>query len=134
MGEQENRQVVEQLFELNRTGDVDGILALYADDVVIEWPQSGEKIEGSKNALEVLSNYPEGTPMFRPRRIRAAGDRVIAEADAIYPDGSRWFLVSIRQLTDGLVVHETDYFGQEFEAPEWRAQWVTKQRGGPEKD
>jgi ketosteroid isomerase-like protein len=126
MGEQENREVVERLFELNQRGDADGIFELYDEAAVIEFPQSGERIEGSKNALEVLRNYPEGTPSFTPRRIRAAGDLVIAEADGRYPDGSTWSLVSIREIKDGRVVHEIDYFGQEFEAPEWRAQWITK--------
>lgn len=126
MGEQENREVVERLFELNQRGDADGIFELYDEAAVIEFPQSGERIEGSKNALEVFRNYPEGTPSFTPRRIRAAGDLVIAEADGRYPDGSTWSLVSIREIKDGRVVHEIDYFGQEFEAPEWRAQWITK--------
>jgi ketosteroid isomerase-like protein len=126
MGEQENRELVERLFELNQRGDADGIFELYDQAAVIEFPQSGERIEGSKNALEVFRNYPEGTPSFTPRRIRAAEDLVIAEADGRYPDGSTWFLVSIREIKDGRVVHEIDYFGQEFEAPEWRAQWITK--------
>jgi ketosteroid isomerase-like protein len=126
MGEQENRELVERLFELNQRGDADGIFELYDQAAVIEFPQSGERIEGSKNALEVFRNYPEGTPSFTPRRIRAAGDLVIAEADGRYPDGSTWSLVSIREIKDGRVVHEIDYFGQEFEAPEWRAQWITK--------
>lgn len=126
MGERENREVVERLFELNQKGDADGIFEHYGDDVVIEFPQSREKIEGSKNALEVFRNYPEGSPSFTPRRVRAAGDIVIAEADGLYPDGSTWFLVSVRELRHGRIVHETDYFSQEFEAPEWRADWVTK--------
>ena len=126
MGEQQNREVVERLFELNQQGDLEGIGACYADDVVIEWPQSGERIEGRANAMEVLRNYPEGTPSFTPRRIRAAGDLVFAEAEGRYPDGSTWFLVIIREFRDGLIVHETDHFGQGFEAPEWRARWVTK--------
>jgi len=126
MGEQEIRQTVERMFELSQKGDAEGIIEHYADDVVIEFPQSGEQIEGSKNALEVLRNYPEGTPSFTPRRIRVAGDLAVAEHQGQYPDGSIWFVVTIREFEDGRVVHEADYFSQGFEAPEWRSDWVTQ--------
>jgi hypothetical protein len=32
--------------------------------------------------------------------------------------------VSIMEFRNGKVVHETQYFGDRFEAPAWRRQWV----------
>jgi hypothetical protein len=34
--------------------------------------------------------------------------------------------VSVLEFRDGKVIKETDYFGQPFTAPEWRAQWVER--------
>ena len=37
-----------------------------------------------------------------------------------YPDGSRWFVVSILTLRDDRILHAETYFAPEFEPPEWR--------------
>jgi ketosteroid isomerase-like protein len=126
MGEQENRAMIERVFDLTQKGDMEAVVQAYHDDVVIEYPQSGEKIEGRKNALAVYTNFPEGTPSFTLREVRTSGDLAIAEHDGEYPDGSTWFATSIYEIRDGKVVRETDYFSQGFEAPEWRTQRVTK--------
>lgn len=126
MGEEQNRAAVEKMIGRSLEGDLDGLAIHYHDDIVVEWPQSGERITGKENALEVLRNYPGGMPTPTLRNIRAAGDVVIAEQTAKYPDGSEWYWTNIFQFRDGKVVQETDYFSQAFEPPEWRAQWVTK--------
>jgi hypothetical protein len=38
----------------------------------------------------------------------------------LFNDGSRWWVVSIVTLKDGLVWHAETYFAPEFEPPEWR--------------
>jgi hypothetical protein len=65
-------------------------------------------------------------PKITVRRIRSSGDMAVAELDLVYADGSRFQGVSIQQLRDGKIVHETDYFAQPFAAPQWRAQWVER--------
>ena len=124
MSEQRNRTVAEQLLRLVASGDLDGALALYQDDAVADWPQSGERVVGRKNILAVLRNYPGGTPTGTLRAVRAAGDLAVGETLVTYPDGTRWFTAEIFEFQDGKVARETAYFGQAFEAPEWRAKWV----------
>jgi hypothetical protein len=34
------------------------------------------------------------------------------------------YTVSIMEFGNGKVIHETQYFGDQFEAPGWRAKWV----------
>jgi hypothetical protein len=34
------------------------------------------------------------------------------------------YTVSIMEFRNGKVVHETQYFGDPFEAPAWRRKWV----------
>jgi ketosteroid isomerase-like protein len=126
VGEQENREVVEQVFELVAKEDWDGVLELFHEDVVIEWPQSSERLAGKEACLTVFRNYPGGFPKQRLRKTRAAGDLVVAEGDADYPDGRTWSLVGIFEFRGGKVARETDYFGEPFEAPEWRSRWVQR--------
>jgi hypothetical protein len=42
-----------------------------------------------------------------------------------YRDGTT-FTVSIMEFRDGKVMHETQYFADSFEAPDWRSQWVQR--------
>ena len=60
------------------------------------------------------------------RRARGAGDLAVLEIELRYADGSRYHGVSVIEVHDGKVVKEIDYFAQPFEAPQWRAQWVTR--------
>ena len=38
------------------------------------------------------------------------------------------YTVSIMEFRDDKVVHETQYFADPFEAPDWRSQWVQGER------
>jgi hypothetical protein len=40
--------------------------------------------------------------------------------------GKRVFTVSVMEFRDGKVSHETQYFADSFDAPNWRAQWVAR--------
>lgn len=126
MSEKDNRAMIERYWDLAKADPVAAVERHYNKDVVVEYPQSGERIDGKENYLEMYRNYPGESPSFTPSEIRVAGDLAIAEHDGKYPDGSRWFGVSIYELKGGEVFRETSYFSQGFEAPDWRASWVKK--------
>src|SRR5205823_10589781 len=101
-----------------------------ADDIVQEWPQSGERIRGKDNVRAVNSNYTSGSgtnPSARLRRILAPGEAWVIESVLDYGDGVPVSAISILELNaEGKVQHQRDYFASPFEAPEWRKQWVEK--------
>ena len=104
------------------------ISELGSDDMVQEWPQSGERIRGRENIVAVNQQY-EGatgtTPKMTLRRIVKPGQAWIVEGVIDYGDGTPVSLVSILEAdTDGRITRETDYFANPFEAPEWRRPWV----------
>jgi hypothetical protein len=41
-------------------------------------------------------------------------------------DGNHMNVCDILELQDGKIKRSTGYFGEPFEAPEWRAQWVER--------
>ena len=110
-------------------------------DYVGEYPQSGERFRGFAAFRAQLEHYPGGLPATRADdpRTKVVGDeerwaitpgytvlplagpeRYTTVSRTSYPDGSRWWVVSILTLRDGKVAHAETYFAPEFEPPEWR--------------
>jgi len=110
-------------------------------DYVGDYPQSGERFRGFAAFRAQLENYPGGLPAarFDDPNTRILGDeerwaispgytvlplagpeRFTTVTRAPYPDGSRWWVISILTLKDGKIFHAETYFAPEFEPPEWR--------------
>jgi SnoaL-like protein len=113
------RAMLEQHFT---SGDPDVSHAMYHDDAVLEFPQSGERFEGVQNLREWRSNYPASTK-FEFREIRGADDLWVAEVSISYDDGPWSFGVSILELRGDKIARESIYVAEGWDAPEWRAQW-----------
>lgn len=96
-------------------------------DYVARWPQSGELVRGPDRIGEIERTCPGGLPhLGAMRRVEGQDDLWTIESIATYPDGSRWWWVTILELRDGLVAVETEYFCGPFEAPAWRAAHVER--------
>ncbi|HYT30138.1 MAG TPA: nuclear transport factor 2 family protein [Actinomycetota bacterium] len=120
------RELAETIWKAFEAGDWERAAEHLHDDFVQEWPQSGERIVGKDNAIAINQNFPGGLPKMRFRRTVASGDLAVLEVVLEYADGSVYDGVSIMEIRDGKVTKETDYFGQPFAAPQWRAQWVER--------
>ena len=59
--EQHGRPSIRQFVEAINTEEMEPLDALYHDDVVIEWPQSGELISGRQNILGASPRLPDAT-------------------------------------------------------------------------
>jgi hypothetical protein len=99
--------------------------SIYDDNVVCEYPQSGEKICGRRDLQALRGHHPGRPSGFSIRRIVGAADLWVTEYSINYADKS-FLTVSIMEFQDGKVVHETQYFAEPFEAPAWRSQWVRR--------
>jgi ketosteroid isomerase-like protein len=119
------RETVEALIATLNAGDVDGMDAVFHEDAVMEWPQSGERIVGGDNRRGIYRSFPQ-LPKITPRRIVGEGDIWVAEATLDYGDGAEYQTVFVFELRDGRIAKETAYWSQPFPAPEWRAAWVER--------
>jgi ketosteroid isomerase-like protein len=90
-----------------------------ANDAVRQWPQSGERIVGRDRIAEVESHFGD-LRLGVGRRLRS-GDTVVVEWTTDYGDGRLYRNVSIAELRDGQAVTVTDYWGEPFRPPAWRA-------------
>jgi hypothetical protein len=124
MNDESRRAGIRRLVEAINSHEMDPFDAIYHDNVVIEWPQSGEVIRGKKNIRELRLAFPT-PPTATLRRIIGSGDLWATEMIFDYA-GDRYYTVLIHEYREGLVVRETCYYGAPFEAPAWRAQWVER--------
>jgi hypothetical protein len=119
MDEATVKAMLEQHFS---SGDPEVSHAMYHDDAVLEFPQSGERFVGVENLREWRSNYPASTSV-EFREIRGRDDLWVAEITIRYDEGPWNFGVSILEFRENRIARETIYVGEEWEAPEWRARW-----------
>ena len=57
LGDQEIRAALGRHWEFTGV-DIDQSHEIYHDDIIVEFPQSGERIAGKKNLYELRKNYP----------------------------------------------------------------------------
>jgi hypothetical protein len=124
--------------------DLETLRRLRHPEWSVYWPQSGERVHGTENFADIIRNYPGGMPKTEVQRIVGAEDRWFvtpgntvlkvvgsgefwwAEWRVTYPNDEVYFSVTLMELRDGLVFHETTYWAAPFEAPAWRAPWVER--------
>jgi hypothetical protein len=119
-----NRSVIERYWLAFDARDGDAMRALAHDDLVTEWPQSGERIVGKENCVTILKRYPGGGPVRTVRRTLGADGVWVTESILAYPNGRSSHFVSIIELMDGKVARLTEYFADPFEPPKWRMDLV----------
>lgn len=119
-------------------------------DYVEELPQSGERIRGRDNWLEILKNYPGGVPGLTDRGqvvggeqqlimtpafslIRASCDKGKAACYALcrYPDGSEWYGIWFMTLRNGKLARSIVLHAPIFDPPGWRERWVEQMEAPP---
>jgi SnoaL-like domain len=101
----------------------------YHDDVLLEFPQSGERFRGKDSITAWRSRYPARLS-FEPRQLRGQGDLWVAEGRIRYDGGDPIWFVKVLQFRDDKVERETLYFADPFPAPDWRRPWA--EAGEPE--
>ena len=97
---------------------------IYADDAVVEWPQGGERIRGKANIIAFRSAYPARQD-FHLHRTTGCHNLWVNEYTIRYDDRPLR-VVGIMEFRDGKVFRERIYFGEPWEPPAWRAQWVER--------
>src|SRR3954471_15531028 len=126
------RALIEAHFEASNVGAAGGAPGdeiaraseLYADDAVLEWPQGGERVRGKANITALRSAYP-ARQEFRLQRTTGCHDLWVNEYTILYDDRPV-MVVGIMEFHEDKVVRERIYFGEAWDPPAWRAQWVER--------
>lgn len=144
MSAKTNRQVVERYVEGLIARDLGIQAEVCAPDMVIEYPQSGERVRGWANVRAVHENYPGGLPQdvdgkvigsedkwvlgpsFNVLRIEGTGDVYTVIGSARYPDGLTWQVMSLIEVRSGKIAKTTEVYGAPLNPPAWRSHWVER--------
>ena len=113
------RAQIEQHWTAYESGDSDTEHAIYAADAILDYPQSGERFRGRSTIQAQRGGHP-AERHFTVRRILGGGDVWVSECVITY-DGVPTYSLSVMEITDGLVTHETQYFADPFSPAPGRA-------------
>ncbi|WP_435054629.1 nuclear transport factor 2 family protein [Micromonospora aurantiaca (nom. illeg.)] len=121
----DSEAVVRALWDRMQARDWAGVGDLLADDVVVEWPVSAERIVGRDHYVKINAEYPEGWSI-RVLRVVAAGDTVVSEVEVPHEEMGVHRVASFWTVRDGRIVDGREYWtglGAD-PSPQWRSAWV----------
>jgi ketosteroid isomerase-like protein len=125
MGGMNAKQTVRALWDRIQDRDWAGVGELLADDLVVEWPVSAERIVGRANFLSVNSEYPQGWSI-NVLRVVADGDTAVSEVEVPHETMGPSVAVSFWTVRDGVITAGREYWttpGSD-ESPAWRTGYV----------
>jgi hypothetical protein len=116
-------EALRQHWAASAAGNQDIEHEIYDEQVICDYPQSGERIHGKRNLQNLRSRHPDRPAGFSIRRLLGRGNLWITEYTINY-EGRPFYTVSVMEFENGKVTRETQYFAEPFDPPGWRAQWV----------
>jgi hypothetical protein len=122
MDDTARQETIKRFYE-TAIADVVGTSEIYADDAALEFPQGRERIRGKANIVAFRSAYPARVAIDLHRTI-GHEDLWVNEFTIRYNDANPFEAVSIMEFRDDKIVRERIYYGEPWEPPAWRAQWV----------
>jgi hypothetical protein len=106
-------------WQASEQGDSATEHAIYAEDAILDYPQSGERFRGRATIAAQRGGHP-AERHFTVLRVSGGGDLWVSECVISY-DGKPSYSVSIMEFSGEFVAHETQYFADPFDPPQWRA-------------
>ncbi len=115
---------VRLLWERMEARDWEGVEAQLHPDVVVDWPNTAERMRGRDAYLGVQRAYPEGWHIEVLRIVD--GDETAASEVRVEHEGERFFAASFVELENGRIRRAVEYWsdGEPAAAPAWRAPWT----------
>jgi ketosteroid isomerase-like protein len=106
------------------TNDFRCVKSVLADEFVLEWPQSKERIRGPEKFARMNTEYPTADRWaFRINRVVADGNTVVTHVSV--SDGTTsGEPISFFTVTDGKITRITEYWPEPFPAAENRRHLV----------
>ena len=118
--------LIEKFWALMKTNDFRSVGSTLADDFVLDWPQSNERIRGRDNFATMNEEYPaNGRWDFSINRI--VGNDIKAVSDVSVSDGVQQSrVISFFTMRDGKISRTVEFWPEPFPAPDNRRQLVEK--------
>jgi SnoaL-like domain len=118
-----NREVVEAFLAAGQTGDLEAQAALLHEDIVMEWPQSGERFSGRANAAAAMRALEVRPEAAGEGRMVGSGDVWVVMMSLRYGEDI-YHYVGVLELELGTIRRGTGYFSAPFPAQPSRAMYA----------
>jgi hypothetical protein len=146
----DHQQLAQRLMVGISGGDLGAIDDVFTEDVVEEYPQSGELIRGRENVRGIMAqavrDYASGeaeadlstlraratdehkilAPLFTVVHVQGRGDAGTITLKTRFPDGVWWWVVVIYEVRGDKIARASIFFAPEFPPAEWRAEFVER--------
>jgi hypothetical protein len=116
----QNGAIVQRFMMGTESGDFDSIADLVHDDMVMEWPQSGERFSGRENAFGAMRAQTVKPEMAGQPRLVGSGDVWVMMVPLRYSEEILHY-VAVIELEGGKIRRATGHWGAPFPAQEYRA-------------
>ncbi len=112
--------VVREFWRLMASNDFHSVTSVLSEQVVVEWPQSNERIRGAENFARMNAEYPASGPWeFRLNELVASQDKVVTQVSV--SDGQQSAEpISFFTVHDGRIVRLVEYWPEPFAPAENR--------------
>ena len=105
-----DRAVVERLWAAFDARDWERAAALLDEEVVCEWPHSGERFHGRDAVIAVNRDHPDPWVRVELLRVVAEGDQVVTEVRVPVEAAPPAYAASFFELRGGRIVRMTEYW------------------------
>lgn len=118
-----NKQSITQLWDLFSNQKWDESKSLFHKEFTAYWPQSDERFIGADNYVGMNREYP-GSHRAEIRHLVEYDQLVVCTAFISAADtGQTAFVSSYFEFKEGKIYRATEYWGNQYSAPESRAKW-----------
>lgn len=106
--------IVREFWRLMSTNQFDSVKQILADDFILDWPQSQERIHGPENFARMNSEYPtQGRWSFHINRLIASENSVVTQVSVT--DGQQsGEPISFFTIANGKIAHLLEYWPEPF--------------------
>ena len=118
--------LIRELIEKAQLTDFGVIGEFATEDLVMEWPQSGERFRGRDNVVAAVRAQPNKPAVAGPLRVVGSTDVWTLMMPLRYGD-QIYHYVGVYELERGRIKRVTEYFGEPFPAQEYRAPWLDRE-------
>ena len=98
-----------------------------SEDFYLDWPQSAERIVGRHNFALINTAYPSsGKWHFQVNSVLAENESVVTDV-TVSDENQTARAITFHWVENGLIYKQLEYWPDDYQAPQWRAQWVQQQ-------
>jgi hypothetical protein len=119
------REILERIIDAAERRDAEALRPLMHEQIVGEWPQSGERFTGPDNAIGSMTATETKPEVAGEPRIVGSGDLWVMMLPLRY-GSDPYHYVGVFELDGGRLRHVTEYFSAPFPAQEARAPFVDR--------